>query len=100
MTPKNLKATKKNWEALYAKANAQETARRNAPDYDFVADYGHLGPVDIMTFALDNANDTFNYNEDHPDYWAVAFGSIQCSAEANCVLDQVAPWFKANRWTF
>ena len=95
---KNRPQTKKSWDSLYAAARAEAEARE---EY-YRAEYfnGVSSPRDIMDFALENANDTFAWNESHPDFWRVAFGSIYQSAEAYGVTDAVAPFFKANKWTF
>lgn len=84
---KSIKATKKNWVKLYAKAH--EASRG--------VEYPAMSVEDAMTFAQDNANDTFKHNEDAPGYWDVAFNSIQCSLDAYCREDLYA-WFTKNGW--
>jgi len=95
---KNRPQTQKSWAALYQAARAEAEARR---DY-YSAEYfnGVLSPRDIMDFALENANDTCGWDADTTAYWQVAFGSIYQSAEGYGVTEAVAPFFKANKWTF
>jgi hypothetical protein len=89
---KNLAETKKNWEKLYAKASAQ---------FEYEGSYtGKPTPPELMDFARQNADDTCGWDANTKRYWQIAFGSIQCSAEAHGVMDEVAPWFTANGWRF
>jgi hypothetical protein len=96
---KSLKQAKKSAKevflALYEAAQAEYKDAAYDPD--------HQTPDAILVFAWDNADDTAKENpsleRESEAYFQIALGSIQSSAEAYCVFDEVQAFCKKHGYT-